>query len=339
MSDDMEFARKKAEAEAAERFSRILSGEANEADYQEIQLWRASADVNDAAWRRVSLAWSASGTLAGNAEVNTMRAAALARGAGGNGGFAKRWRPVALAAGLLAAVGVGPWVSDIRFAPGSGADVIASATPWSAVKRTAIGEIQSLALDDGSAVTINTDSALRTAFSETGRQVQLSQGEAYFDVASDSSRPFSVEAGDIVVTAVGTAFSVRRTDDDVIVTLTEGEVRVETNDRRQHAMLSPGMQLRASGGDFRTIRVDAARATSWTSGMLDFYQAPLGTVIEEMNRYTTRSIRLDDPDLASRPVTGLFPARDHERFIQMLVASESVRVKRRSADNVELGPS
>lgn len=337
-TDDMERVRKKAEAEAAERFSRILSGEAREADYKEIQAWRDAADVNDAAWRRVSLAWSASGTVKDYPAVRAMRAASLARKARPYARFSKGWRPVALAASLLAVIGVSLLFGG-RILPETDVRVIASAASWSDEQRTAVGEIQSMKLDDGSVVTVNTDSALRTAFSAEKRQVQLSKGEAFFDVASDASRPFSVESGGVIVTAVGTAFSVRYTDEAVVVTLTEGRVSVETADGRHQAALSPGMQLRADKGGVRTAQIDAGRAVSWTSGMLDFHEAPLGSVIAEMNRYTKRPIILADPALASRPVTGLFPADDQDRFIEMLVTSDKVRVKRRTAASVELEQS
>ncbi|MEJ1961315.1 MAG: FecR domain-containing protein [Gammaproteobacteria bacterium] len=70
---------------------------------------------------------------------------------------------------------------------------------------------------DGSAITLNTDSQLRVALTEAERRVDLKQGEAFFEVAKDSTRPFVVEAGRKRVVAVGTKFSVRRDGDFVEV--------------------------------------------------------------------------------------------------------------------------
>src|SRR5690606_29474815 len=61
--------------------------------------------------------------------------------------------------------------------------------------RTAIGDIKSLRLADGSQVTLNTDSTLHVAITAAERRIELDHGEAFFDVAQDPARPFVVRAG------------------------------------------------------------------------------------------------------------------------------------------------
>ncbi len=92
---------------------------------------------------------------------------------------------------------------------------------------TAVGGIASVPMSDGSKVTLNTESAIRLAVSETERRVQLERGEAFFEVAKDPNRPFVVSAGNKRVIAVGTKFSVRRDGNDLRVFVTEGKVRFE----------------------------------------------------------------------------------------------------------------
>ncbi|HWW27639.1 MAG TPA: FecR domain-containing protein, partial [Caulobacter sp.] len=75
---------------------------------------------------------------------------------------------------------------------------------------TGVGEVRRVPLEDGSAVAINTASAVEVAFQRTQRTIRLKDGEAWFQVAKDVQRPFVVEAGAVRVRAVGTAFSVRR---------------------------------------------------------------------------------------------------------------------------------
>src|SRR3546814_11809300 len=75
---------------------------------------------------------------------------------------------------------------------------------------TATGEILRVPLRDGSAVTLNSNSEIDVDFDEGIRHVRLLRGEALFDVAKDSSRPFVVEADSPRVTAVGTSFTVNR---------------------------------------------------------------------------------------------------------------------------------
>lgn len=101
---------------------------------------------------------------------------------------------------------------------------------------TVIGERSTFTLSDGSVVTLNTNSELVVDFSEGRRDIRLSRGEANFDVAKNPDRPFVVRAGDGVVWAVGTAFSVRYSatageldSPTVDVVVTEGAVKVFTD--------------------------------------------------------------------------------------------------------------
>src|SRR3546814_15029131 len=92
---------------------------------------------------------------------------------------------------------------------------------------TATGEILRVPLRDGSAVTLNSNSEIDVDFDEGIRHVRLLRGEALFDVAKDSSRPFVVEADSTRVTAVGTSFTVHRVSGrDVRVLVREGVVEL-----------------------------------------------------------------------------------------------------------------
>src|SRR3546814_6499165 len=77
---------------------------------------------------------------------------------------------------------------------------------------TAIGEIRRVPLSDGSLAAVNTQTTLDVTMKPELRQVALKDGEAWFQVAKDRSRPFVVEVGDVRVRAVGTAFAVKRTE-------------------------------------------------------------------------------------------------------------------------------
>lgn len=94
------------------------------------------------------------------------------------------------------------------------------------VYRTRVGEQRVVHLDDGSRVSLNSDSQLRVSFSQEQRRVVLSRGEAYFEVAHNPDRPFVVSAGGHDVTAVGTSFQVRYDSGMTAVTLVEGRVTV-----------------------------------------------------------------------------------------------------------------
>lgn len=328
-------ARDRAEEEAADRLSFLLSGEASNADRAEIEHWRALDPANDAAWARMSEIWSASSLAASSPAIRAMRLAALNRERKPQETSRwQNWRPLALVASLLLVVGSALWLGG-AFPWHPGGQVVGAAGQAQETK-TGIGEIRSLRLADGSDVTVNTDSVLQSVISAGQRRVRLARGEAFFKVAHDSGRPFVVGAGNISVTALGTAFSVRNSGDTIIVTLVEGRVRILSDDGQNSTILTPGMQLRADATGFHATRVEAARLTSWTSGLIDFDHIPLAAAVNEMNRYSKQRIVIADDRLLHRSISGLFPAGEQGRFVEMLAATNEIRVDHRSGTEIRL---
>ena len=93
--------------------------------------------------------------------------------------------------------------------------------------QTAIGQQSTATLSDNSSIILNTNSKVRVEYSDSLRKIYLLQGEAHFDVAPNKKVPFQVYAGDGLVQAVGTAFTVYLQQDEVVkVTVTEGKVKV-----------------------------------------------------------------------------------------------------------------
>ncbi len=78
---------------------------------------------------------------------------------------------------------------------------------WQSDYHTAPGEQFNVTLEDGSRLTLNTDTALAVHFNEQQRQVELLRGEAYFEVAPNKARPFIVKGGQADARAVGTALA------------------------------------------------------------------------------------------------------------------------------------
>lgn len=184
---------------------------------------------------------------------------------------------------------------------------------------TRVGEVRRIALPDGSSVTLNSDSRAVVSFEKNGRAVALQRGEALFEVAKDHSRPFLVSSGSVTVRAVGTVFAVRALPEAVAVTVTEGVVeitqpeappqRVTVNER---ATVHPAQPVQVAPDD----PADVVRTLAWRSGQLSFSGESLADAVAEMNRYSTRHIDIEDPELAARPVVGIFRIGDIDAFAQ-----------------------
>lgn len=200
---------------------------------------------------------------------------------------------------------------------------------------TAIGERRTETLADGTRVVLNTDTVLETRFTRRHRDVALEKGEAQFDVSHDASRPFVVNAGVGTVTALGTRFQVRRDATDAVVTLLIGSVEVVQGHEQRILHSNEQAQLSDDAG-IRVRTIDPAQVSGWLDGWLRFRDAPLGDVVAEANRYSTRKLRLGDPKLASLPLHGNFHAGDSASIAAAAAQLLGLRMEDRGNDIVLL---
>jgi len=200
---------------------------------------------------------------------------------------------------------------------------------------TGIGEVRQVPLADGSLATLNTASRMAVTMAAHQRTVELDKGEAWFRVAHDKSRPFVVEAGNIRVQAVGTAFSVRRRASGADVLVTEGIVDTwvvgHERDRRRITAGSRGFVSVDQPGAEPNIEVAAApqeveRALAWRAGELALDGETLQYAVGEINRYNVRKLVIGDPSLASEPLVGYFHTTEPEEFGRAVATMIGARV-------------
>jgi len=181
-------------------------------------------------------------------------------------------------------------------------------------------------LPDGSAVSLNTNTKVRVAYTAEERRVELLQGEAQFEVGRDAQRPFIVSAGDSHVRVVGTQFVVRlRSASDLDVLVSEGRVSI---DSPAETLVSAGQMALVRDGRITTRSVDdISRRVAWTEGMLIFNGETLSEAVAEFNRYNRRQLVITDPDIASKTIGGAFKATNPDRFATALEKMFHVEVR------------
>lgn len=175
---------------------------------------------------------------------------------------------------------------------------------------TKAGERRSIVLEDGSTATLNTATRLHADFEDDRRAIRLQEGEASFQVARDSLRPFVVQAGPASVVAVGTEFDVRWLGGRLAVTLAEGRVRVirAAAAGNREVELTPGQQLLldTGTGSLSVRTTDLAGARAWLQGRMVFDDVKLADALAEINRYGGKPIALDPRVSSSLAVSGEF---------------------------------
>lgn len=233
---------------------------------------------------------------------------------------------------------------------------------------TAVGQQHTTMLADGSRVMLNTNSQIKVEYGEHYRRVYLLQGEALFTVAKHAGRPFRVYAGNGLIEAVGTAFSVHVKGAQVDVAVTEGRVSLATISPPHNAVAQPSVDDSTmqslgllSAGQVATIRVppmDAeagsasvleeiepiapeklAQRLAWREGVLMFSGETLEEVVKELGRYTTVSIEIPDDTIRGMRVGGRFPVGETEAMLSALETNFNLRVIRVSHNRVVLVPT
>jgi len=198
---------------------------------------------------------------------------------------------------------------------------------------TSRGEQEVATLTDGSRIALDTDTALKVDYRPDVRRITLDHGEAMFDVAHNSRRPFIVAAGDKRVRAVGTSFIVRRIGGDVEVTLLKGKVAVtEVGAPRKTrpakpTMLAPGERLIADNDASPVIDTPSIdTVTAWRRGQIVFDRTPLAGALSELARYGGPEVTVPDPRLAATPVSGVFSTNDTAEFATAIARLHGWRV-------------
>ncbi|MEI2297284.1 FecR family protein [Ensifer sp. MJa1] len=202
---------------------------------------------------------------------------------------------------------------------------------WRADYYTGVGEVRRIALEDGTEVDLNTDTALVVRYEQGLRRVWLLRGEAFFNVAKNPQRPFVVEDGSLSATALGTRYSVGSAGADFPTDVQVEEGRVQVEAAGQNAILGAGEAATIDPeGRLSLTKTDVAAGTAWRDGKLVFSRRPLRQVLATLERYRHGRILLLDGSVGDLEVSGIFDLHDTDDALQVLEASLPLRVLRLS---------
>ena len=332
MQDERERQRERdAEDQAIAWQVRLKSGEASEEDREGHLNWLLENPLNLAAFEQAQHAWRVADSAA---EVAIKRYAGEMTSSSAEQATAKPapsaptirilgWRPsfgqFAVAASIVVALTV---------VVGTQLSTLLEPRHFT----TAIGEIREVTLADSSRLSLDTQTTIDVRYSDDQRFVDLVEGRVMFDVRPDADRPFVVAAGSRQVRVTGTRFVVARIDQVESIALAEGQVvvrlisaSVEDADPEE-VKIAPGEKITFAPGATAPVltKVDPARIGIWSTGQLDFENAPLASVVSQLNRYFPKatlrvgdkivgeivfsgSLRLADAETVARRLSSLLP--------------------------------
>lgn len=215
----------------------------------------------------------------------------------------------------------------------------ATRTYWLYERLTApYGQTRTLALADGSEVTLNAHSSVRVprwlAYADR-REVWL-DGEAYFSVnRTPDRRSFIVHTANLDVQVLGTRFNVNTRRGQTQVVLNEGKVQLMARAatgaaRARPIVMQPGETAALAPGDtaFRKTVVPTAPATAWRDRRLVFDETPLSQVAQTIEDYYGIKVVIGNRSLARRELTGTLPNNDLSVVLKTLSVSYNLAVVR-----------
>jgi len=208
---------------------------------------------------------------------------------------------------------------------------------------TGPGELRAVQLPDGSRIDLNTRSTLQVRYYAQRREVLLDQGEAFFQVAPDADRPFTVDSGRSRVRVLGTAFNVRVASPAMVVQVQQGRVAVRVDRARSDTealVMGPGAGVAIDNRTlaYRIVPTSASAVAEWRSGQLYFKQVPLREVARELARYLGAPVSVDGDALGATPISGLLALREPERFLLALPSLIDARVEQMADGHWHITP-
>jgi transmembrane sensor len=226
------------------------------------------------------------------------------------------------AALIVAMVGVGGW---LRLAPSP-----MPAAPMVARYETPRGQQRAIRLADGSSLRLSGATRVAVTLAGDRREVLLEQGEAYFDVAHDPARPFTVHAGASSARVLGTAFDLDLRRARVELAVYRGAVGFGAEGAgTPRVVVKAGWRSHFEGGTADAPhRFDTARQ-DWRQGWLDTEDMTLGDLVEVLNRQGGPLVLPPPPTLAAMPIGGRFRLDDPAQLLEAIGTAYGFQVERR----------
>lgn len=198
---------------------------------------------------------------------------------------------------------------------------------WQSDDHTKVGEIKTVALQDGSTLILASDSYINVNFSEQTRQIQLIEGEIYIQTAKDPQhRPFMVNTKDGSIEALGTQFTVRQEHhDQTRVKVYQHAVALQPLDSGQRQILKQGQRAYFDSQQISKPLPLNNEQPYWTQQLLVVEQWPLEKVISELYRYKKGTYFIE-PALKDLRISGVFSLKNPQQSIETLAYTHQLEL-------------
>jgi transmembrane sensor len=314
--------------EAAHWFSRSRAG-LSDAESSALLEWLKVAPEHAAAMELVASAWTQSADAAGTAalrpELLRAKSFSLAKATRQKSRWGTMWNPALVGGGaaivICGALAVVAWV----------------AASSDAVYKTARGETLSIALRDGSRLTLGSGTLIHVHIDPLRRESHLESGEAEFDIAHEARRPFHVSVRDLTVRDLGTRFTIRDRTGPVRVVLVSGTAEIVAPDHSgRPTVLVPGQQALVDNQGIQLTQANLSSVLAWREGRIVLRDVTLAEALDQWRDAAPVDFDLEDPGLAQLRISGVYHTTDIVAFLNGLSRIYPVAWQEKSANHFSL---
>lgn len=173
----------------------------------------------------------------------------------------------------------------------------AEASPAPMLVQVGTADAEAIVLSDGSKIFLNEAAQLSypESFDGKKRTVKL-DGEAYFEIARDVDRPFTIETNHSEVRVLGTSFNINTKEESTKVAVTSGKVEVAAKHNKQSAILVKNQAVNVTENNLETFELDDQNFLAWKTGVFSFEDQPIAEVVTSLNTYYKDEISLTSKD-------------------------------------------
>ena len=283
---------------------KILSGSANDAENEKFNVWLAQSEQNQEQFAKTKVIWERlDGVYANSSFDKSAAKIKISSKIQGRKQFISQhvtrfW--ISAAASILLLIGLG-FSALYLYNQNIRSEIVYSSGD-------SVKEIQ---LADGSHIWLNTSSSLKVSgsFGKKQREVFLN-GEAYFEVHRDQSKPFKIHAGETVTEVLGTSFNVEldTISGNVKVIVNSGKVGFYPSNQKKDSKILLPKELATYHHENQSILVSSntnLNFLSWKTGVLKFYDTPISEVCIVLSKQYHKQIisKIDQPGMV---LTGTF---------------------------------
>jgi transmembrane sensor len=302
--------------EALNWFVILQSGHYTKEQENEFKAWLNATDTAKKAYADIAQNWEHSGftdeLLAASLPVNTEKRPIF---------FKLNWVPLASFAVIAICVLSLLFQADPD---------IPQVTPASKHFASTYNDNEQVELDDGSSILLSGSSSFSMVGELDSRHVKFERGAANFSIQSDPSKPFIVDLDNLEVVVTGTTFEIRKSREEIRISLFEGSVRLRNAQSlsSEEGKMKPGERVTIHLSDNSVSRslFDIASQPSWIHKRLDYKNAPLSEVVQDINRYRKIPVRLSGSEIGDVKVTASVKTDQTDSFIAGLATTHKAKI-------------